>query len=102
MALPSPGRLLAKVAAPASAVTLTLQSERGKESEDEGRLSSCKDASQKCHMPLLLPPHPLELARSHTTFKRVGHTVLFSLFLETPCLAAKGGFYYYRRKEWIL
>ena len=36
--------------------------------------SSRKGASQKCHMPFLLPSHPLQLSQSHTTFKRTGHT----------------------------
>lgn len=74
----SQGHLWSQMASPALAATFTLQSGRRKKSEDKGRLSSFKDASQKRHPPSPLTSHRLELCHEATPAQENGkYNLLF-------------------------
>lgn len=94
--------LMAKVAAPAPAITCTFQSVRRKESGDKGMLSSCKNAFQKCQTSFLLPSCWLELRHISSTTGSFERWKIQSFFFppwEILCLATKWSFYYYTRRR---
>lgn len=76
--------LMAKVAAPAPAITCTFQSVRRKESGDKGMLSSCKDAFQKCQTSFLLPSCWLELRHISSTPGSFERWKIQSFFFSPP------------------
>lgn len=98
--------LMAKVAAPAPAITCTFQSVRRKESGDKGMLSSCKNAFQKCQTSFLLPSCWLELRHISSTPGSVERWKIQSFFffpLGNPMPGYKMEFLLlHKKEEWML